>query len=150
MTKKNALPLFEHLGIRLHRAYEAWLHAFVEEMNAAGHDWFTQGRATLIGHIPRTGCRQADLLARTAWTKQALQQMLDGLERQDVVRRHVDPNDKRGRLVELTDKGWAALADADRIKRDLSARFERKLGAEALEQMETLLDAMVADEERPE
>lgn len=141
------MPLFEHLGIRLHRAYEAWLHALVEEMNAAGHDWFTQGRATLIGHVPRDGCRQADLLGRTGWTKQALQQMLDGLERQDVLQRRVDPNDKRGRLVELTDKGWAALADADRIKRDLSARFERKLGPEALAQLENLLDAMVADAE---
>lgn len=146
MTKQKPVPLFEHLGIRLHRAYEAWLSLFVEEMNAAGHDWFTQGRATLIGHIPRNGCRQSDLLSRTGWTKQALQQMLDGLERQDVMRRRVDPNDKRGRLVELTDKGRAALADADRIKRDLSARFERKLGAEALAQLEALLDAMVADE----
>lgn len=148
MTKRNPAPLFEHLGIRLHRAYEAWLSAFVSEMNAAGHDWFTQGRAILIGHIPRDGCRQADLLGRTGWTKQALQQMLDGLERQDVLQRRVDPNDKRGRLVELTDRGHAALADADRIKRDLSARFERKLGPEALEQLETLLDKMVANEER--
>jgi DNA-binding MarR family transcriptional regulator len=146
LTKQKPVPLFEHLGIRLHRAYEAWLGAFVEEMNAAGHDWFTQGRATLIGYIPRNGCRQNDLLSRTGWTKQALQQMLDGLERQDVLRRRVDPNDKRGRLVELTDKGRAALADADRIKRDLSARFERKLGTEALAQLEALLDAMVADE----
>lgn len=148
MTKRDPAPLFEHLGIRLHRAYEAWLSAFVSEMNAAGHDWFTQGRATLIGHIPRDGCRQADLLGRTGWTKQALQQMLDGLERQDVLQRRVDPNDKRGRLVELTDKGHAALADANRIKRDLSARFEHKLGPEALEQLETLLDKMVANDER--
>lgn len=74
--------------------------------------------------------------------------MLDGLERQDVLQRRVDPNDKRGRLVELTDRGHAALADADRIKRNLSARFEHKLGPEALEQLETLLDKMVAEEDR--
>lgn len=74
--------------------------------------------------------------------------MLDGLERQDVLQRRVDPNDKRGRLVELTDKGHAALADADRIKHGLSARFEHRLGPAALEQLETLLDKMVAEEDR--
>lgn len=137
----TALP--EHLGIRLHRAYDAWLQKFVGEMNAAGHAWFTQARASLIGHIPRDGCRQSDLLAKTGWTKQALQQMLDGLERQGVLQRSVDPQDKRGRLVELTDKGHAALADADRIKGELTAVFEQQMGKDRLAQLETLLDAMV-------
>ncbi len=116
---------------------------FVVAMNAAGHDWFTQARATLIGHIPRQGCRQSELLIKTGWTKQALQQMLDSLERQGVLQRSVDPEDKRGRLVELTDNGHRALADADRIKGELTAAFEQRIGKDQLVKLEALLDAMV-------
>jgi DNA-binding MarR family transcriptional regulator len=145
LTKARPTPLPEHLGIRLHRAYETWLQMFVAEMNAAGHDWFTQARASLIGHIPRQGCRQSDLLIKTGWTKQALQQMLDGLERQEVLQRSVDPADKRGRLVDLTDKGHSALADADRIKGELTTVFEQRMGKDKLAELEALLDAMVVE-----
>ncbi|MFK7791830.1 MAG: MarR family winged helix-turn-helix transcriptional regulator [Devosiaceae bacterium] len=143
MTKTIDPLLVEHLGIRLHRAYQAWLSAFVDEMNAAGHEWFTQARANLIGQLPRDGCKQAELLVKTGWTKQALQQMLDGLERQDVIARSVDPQDKRGRLVALTDKGRTALVDADRIKTKINTQYAAKMGAPALQQLEQMLDAMV-------
>lgn len=59
------------------------------------------------------------------------------------MQRSVDPQDKRGRLVELTDKGHSALADADRIKGELTSAFEQRLGKDRLAELEALLDAMV-------
>lgn len=139
LTKKQASALPEHIGIHLNRAYEAWLGRFVEAMNAAGHDWFTLGRANVMGAMDRSGTRQSDLLSKTGLSKQALQQMLDGLERHGITSRSVDPNDKRGRLVHLTEKGQAALADADRIKAELSQHYQRQVGQADLERLEGLL-----------
>ena len=143
MTKRESTPLPDHVGIHLFRAYEAWLGAFVDAMNKAGHDWFTQGRANVLGLMERGGTRQSVLLDRSALTKQALQQMLDGLERHGVIIREVDPADKRGRIIRLTEKGQAALADADRIKMELSARYRDKLGADGLDQLQQLLVVMI-------
>lgn len=143
MTKNQLTPLPEHIGIHLNRAYEAWLGRFVEGMNAAGHDWFTLGRANIMGAMDRSGTRQSDLLSKTGLSKQALQQMLDGLERHGITSRSVDPNDKRGRLVHLTEKGRNALADADRMKTELSAHYQHTIGQADLEQLEELLQRFV-------
>lgn len=143
MTKNQFTPLPEHIGIHLNRAYEAWLGRFVEGMNAAGHDWFTLGRANIMGAMDRSGTRQSDLLSKTGLSKQALQQMLDGLERHGITSRSVDPNDKRGRLVHLTEKGCNALVDADRMKTELSAHYQHAIGQADLEQLEELLRRFV-------
>lgn len=142
---KNEGDLPDHLGIHLFRGYEAWLAMFVEAMNAQGHDWFTPGRANIIGRMPREGCKQSELLTATGLTKQALQQMLDGLEQNGVIIRVVDPDDRRARLVQLTEKGRAALMDADRIKASVSEQFEARVGAADLATLEDLLKRLVAD-----
>lgn len=143
LTNKKSTSLPEHIGLHLNRAYEAWLGLFVAAMNTAGHDWFTLPRANLMGAMDRSGTRQGDLLAKTGLSKQALQQMLDGLERHGITSRSVDPDDKRGRLVHLTEKGRSALVDADRIKAELSAHYQQRLGSADLERLEDLLKRFV-------
>lgn len=120
----------DHVGIRLWVAWEAWKSDFVAAMNAAGHAWFTPSRATLLGFVPRRGLRQSELIARMGISKQAVQQLVDGLEAEGVLERAADPDDKRGRIVRHTQKGLAALADADRVKREIEGRYRRRMGAE--------------------
>lgn len=120
----------DHVGIRLWTAYEAWKDDFVAAMNEAGHLWFTPSRAALLGFVPRKGLRQSDLIARMGISKQAVQQLVDGLEEEGVLERIPDPSDGRGRIVRHTEKGRAALADADRIKGEIEARWRDRMGAE--------------------
>ena len=96
LDENNAGP--DHVGIRLWGAYEAWKAEFVSAMVEAGHAWFTPSRATLLGFVPRTGLRQSDLIARMGISKQAVQQLVDGLEGEGVLERIADPDDKRGRV----------------------------------------------------
>lgn len=120
----------DHIGIRLWSAYEAWKAEFVAAMNAAGHAWFTPSRATLLGFVPRKGIRQLDLIARMGISKQAVQQLVDGLEQEGILERIPDPDDKRGRIVRHTEEGRAAMADADRIKAEIEAGYEERMGTE--------------------
>ncbi len=126
-------PLPDHVGWRLWQASRAWQAEFAEAMRAAGHGWFSEGRAGLLGHIPRRGTRQAALIDRTGISKQAVQQLLDGLEAEGVIERASDPDDKRGKLVLYTPKGLAALDDGDRIKLDIETRYRDHLGEGAFE-----------------
>jgi DNA-binding MarR family transcriptional regulator len=120
--------LADHVGWRLWQASRAWQAEFVAAMRDAGHGWLTDARATLMGMIPRSGIRQSDLLARLGTTKQAVQQLLDGLEAEGVVERVADPRDRRGRLVRYTQKGHAALRDGDRIKPQIERDWIARIG----------------------
>jgi len=126
LDENNAGP--DHVGIRLWSAYEAWKAEFVRAMAEAGHAWFTPSRATLLGFVPRTGLRQSELIARMGISKQAVQQLVDGLEAECVLERVADPDDKRGRILRHTEKGRAALDDADRIKAEIESRYRARLG----------------------
>jgi len=118
----------DHVGIRLWSAYEAWKAEFVTAMSEAGHVWFTPSRATLLGFVSRKGLRQSELIARMGISKQAVQQLVDGLEAEGVLERIADPGDKRGRILRHTAKGRAALDDADRIKTEIESRYRARLG----------------------
>ncbi|MFZ2100556.1 MAG: MarR family transcriptional regulator [Oricola sp.] len=120
----------DHIGVRLWTAWEAWKADFVSAMNEAGHSWFTPSRATLLGFVPRKGARQSDLIVRMGVSKQAVQQLIDGLEEEGVLERMPDPADKRGRIVRHTASGRAALDDADRIKGEIEARYRERMGEE--------------------
>ena len=126
---ENQENLPDHVGWRLWQANRAWQQTFVGAMREAGHVWFSETRAGLMGHIPRTGIRQSALIERVATTKQAVQQILDGLEAEGIVERVADPVDGRGKYVRYTEKGLDALRRGDRIKREIEKRYERKIGA---------------------
>ena len=153
--KTEALP--DHIGWRLWQASRAWQAEFAAAMRAAGHGWFTEARAGLLGHIPRDGVRQAALIDRSAISKQAVQQLLDGLEAEGVVQRLPDPRDGRGKLVGYTSKGLDALRDGDRIKLAIERRYVERIGhqrfaalMDALRALDThLTNAGVKDDEVP-
>ena len=135
----DEMELPDHVGWRLWQANRAWVSAFVSAMRDAGHGWFTEARAGLIGQIPRSGIRQSTLIARVGTTKQAVQQALDGLEGEGIVQRVADPADSRGKYVQLTEKGLRALRDGDRIKTEIEKRYVTRLGPDRFREfMDTL------------
>jgi len=152
---EKAVTLPDHVGWRLWQASRAWQTEFVAAMRAAGHGWFSEARAGLLGHIPRNGTRQSALIERGAISKQAIQQLLDGLEAEGVLERLPDPRDGRGKLVRYTRKGLDALQDGDRIKLEIERGYIARIGRErfaALMDALRSLDAGLADapEQAPE
>ncbi len=148
MVKKldeNPDFLLDHVGWRLWRANRAWQAEFAGGMRAAGHGWFTEARASLLGHLSRAGNRQAMLIERMGISKQAVQQLLDGLEAEGIVERVSDPHDARGKLVRYTAKGLAALQDGDAIKFQIEQGYKRRLGAEGLAALMKALRAIGGD-----
>ncbi|WP_295805704.1 MarR family transcriptional regulator [uncultured Nitratireductor sp.] len=134
----------DHVGWRLSQANSAWRAAFVEAMRAAGHGWMTDARASLLGHVGRRGTPQSVLIERMGISKQAVQQLIDGLEGEGVLRRMSDPRDKRARIVAHTQKGRSALQEANRIKLELEERYRNLLGPEGLAALKSALAALAS------
>lgn len=145
LDDKPSPPLIDHIGWRLWRAGEQWQRRFRRDMVAAGHAAFEEARYALLPHIDREGVRQNELAQRCGLSKQAVQQLVDGLEADGIVERQVDPDDARARRVSFTAQGLALLADANAVKLRIAREYRKRLGAAAFAQLEAALEALSDD-----
>lgn len=129
----------DHIGWLLWQASDRWHRDFVARMQAAGHGWFTEARSMLIGSIAPRGSKQALLVERLSISKQAVQQLIDGLEADGILERRADPGDRRSRIVQLTATGKAAMGDANRIKAEIEAEYRSRIGSDAFAELGSLL-----------
>jgi DNA-binding MarR family transcriptional regulator len=143
----TSLPedLPDHLGWLLWLASRQWQTRFVAAMRDAGHEWFTDGRANLLAHVARAGTPQSVLIVRMGISKQAVQQLVDGLVGEGVLERISDPKDSRSRIVRYTARGARAIRDADAIKLEIEAEYRKRLGAERFAVLMEILRDMIDD-----
>ncbi|MCR4265082.1 MarR family winged helix-turn-helix transcriptional regulator [Nitratireductor sp. ZSWI3] len=137
----------DHVGWSLWRASHAWQQAFVAAMQAAGHAWMTDARAALLGHVGRAGTAQSALIERMGISKQAVQQLVDGLEAEGILYRDADPRDRRARIVRHTEKGRAALRDANRLKLEIEDEYRHVLGEDGLAALKAALAMLLEADE---
>ena len=134
--------LLDHIGLDLWRPALAWRRRLEAEMVARGHRWYGDARHAVAAHLHPEGSPQSELVAKMGMTKQAVQQLLDGLEADGIIRREPDPNDRRGKRVVYTAKGRAAVRDATAIKRAIEADIRKQLGVRAFEALRATLRAV--------
>lgn len=139
------MTLPDHLGWRLWLASRQWQARFVAAMREAGHGWFTDARANLLGHIARSGTPQSAIITRMGVSKQAVQQLIDGLVAEGILERVPDPGDSRSRIVRYTAAGAKAMRDADRIKLEIEIEYRERIGAARFEALMRTLRAMTDD-----
>jgi len=135
----TAPPSLDHLGWRLWLASQVWKKQFLEGMLASGHHWYAEARSSIIPYLDREGTRQGVLVQRMGLSKQAVQQLVDDLEREGIVERRPDPTDRRGKIVAFTAKGLKAQSDANDVKRRVEARYKAKLGKADFDTLDSLL-----------
>lgn len=84
-----------------------------------------------------------DLAAHLEVTKQAASQMVEYLEQHKYVIRQPDPNDKRGKLVGLTARGWECIRHTERIFSELEAQWTERLGNTRMAELRSDLRSLV-------
>lgn len=113
-------------------------------LQKAGESWQAELRRSLAGQLPpaalgagaavlaaldpAAGASQTALTAQMGLSKQAVQQLLDQLEAQGLVRRESDPADRRAKRVVLTPDGAAAAISRAGASANLDARLRDTLG----------------------
>jgi DNA-binding MarR family transcriptional regulator len=134
----NLQPI-DHVGLDLWHAASAWRTRLHREMVARGYAWYGDARGAVAQSLDVRGLPQSELVARMGTSKQAVQQLLDGLEAEGVIRRSLDPHDRRGNRVEYTAAGLRAVRDANAIKRRMELELRERLGPQAFERMRAAL-----------
>ena len=83
-----------------------------------------------------------ELAAEMGLDRTTLGRNLRPLEREGLVAITVDPRDRRGRALALTDEGMARLRRAAHLWRDAQTRFEQTYGTADTEALHRMLDAV--------
>lgn len=127
------------IGQLLGQAATHWRYRLRHDVAARGFPFFAEARAEVLTHVPAEGMPQAALSTRMGITKQAVQQHIDQLVADGAVSRAPDPNDKRLKIVRLTELGLRAREEAERTRRAIEADIRLAVGEKGYKRLRKTL-----------
>ncbi|MEO1113659.1 MAG: MarR family winged helix-turn-helix transcriptional regulator [Pseudomonadota bacterium] len=133
----------DHVGWDLWQATAVWKQRFTRGMVEHDHNWYAEARGSLMQFLSDEGIAQTTLTELSGLTKQAVQQHLDDLTNDGIIRRVPDASDKRRKLVVLTEKGLRALQDATSVKLKIEQDYQHALGKDKLDGLKAALAAII-------
>jgi DNA-binding MarR family transcriptional regulator len=126
-------------------------HRMIESLRAAGFVDILPAHLAVFQYPGPEGQRPGVLAARTHASKQAMNHLLHQLEEGGYITRQSHPDDRRTRVVRLTERGWAAIGVIRETMTRLERQWAQALGPElyaglahALLRLEQVLDEQVS------
>ena len=113
----------DDLGKLLQGAADAWQSALRSALADRTPAAALGAGAAVLRQLDHAGLSQTELTARMGLSKQAVQQLLDQLEADGLIRREPDPADQRAKRVMPTAPGLEAAA----LRQDAETRREDAL-----------------------
>ena len=128
----------------LHAPFQSLVDELHEGLAEAGYPDIRPAHGNVFGFIREEGSRLTELAERAHLTKQTMGYLVDYLEERGYLEREPDSNDKRAKIVRLTDEGREAVRTARKIMGRIEARWAELLGEDRMEQLRELLKELNA------
>ena len=135
------------VGALLRRPAVVVRHEVMESLHDAGFVDVLPAHLGVFQHPGPDGQRPGILALRTSASKQAMNHLLHQLEEGGYLTRESHPDDRRTRVVRLTERGWAAVGVIGETMSRLERHWAAALGPElyaglahALLRLEQVLD----------
>ncbi len=142
MSDESQAPLARLLGLCSARFSQQLLQALWD----AG---FTDQRMVydrVFPFVPPEGIRLTHLADRAGMTKQAMSELVADLVAMGYLHRVPDPTDGRAKLIEFTDRGWAAVYTVLRAFGETEAALTARLGERRMAELRRTLLELLAEE----
>lgn len=97
-------------------------------------------------YVKGPGLRLTDIAERADMTKQSVGEIVDDLAERGYVKRIPDPNDRRAKLICLTERGEEAQAYGLRTFAEVERQWGERYGAERIAALRGFLEEIVAAE----
>jgi DNA-binding MarR family transcriptional regulator len=128
----------------LHGPFQILVDELHEGLAEAGYPDIRPAHGNVFGYIRKEGSRLTELAERAQLTKQTVGYLVDYLEERGYVERGPDPDDRRAKIVRLTDEGRELIDVARKIMDRIEARWAKLLGEDRMEQLRELLTELNA------
>ena len=120
----------------------------IEQLHRRLHEEGFEGvrfrHGSVFRFVDPEGSRLTVLAERSGFSKQAIAEVVDELERFGYVERTADPGDRRAKLIRLTERGRAARLAAARILEDMERAWARQFGRDGIAMLRRLLEEIIA------
>lgn len=110
----------------------ATMHILTEQM---GHKGLKLSFEPIMSLLGEQGCRLTELAERLSISKQACNQAANQVENAGYIKRVPDPDDKRAKILVLTDDGRNLIKDGVQAAQSAEQSCEQLIGSEALERL---------------
>lgn len=100
----------------------------------------TSAQSLLFADLPLAGARQADMARELGVSRQAINELVRGLEEQGLVEIRPDPADGRAKLVCPTTSGRRSIAVAHEVFDELESRLRGHVGDAAVDELRAILE----------
>jgi DNA-binding MarR family transcriptional regulator len=127
------------IGALLRVPSEAIHRRLIAGLNDAGFTELRLAHMSVLQYPGPDGYRPSELAERAGMSKQAMNQLLQSLERFGYIRRSGDEEDGRARIVHFTERGEAAWAMEYEILTAIESEWRRGLGEERFNLLKELL-----------
>ncbi|MFD0618332.1 MarR family winged helix-turn-helix transcriptional regulator [Paenibacillus sp. GCM10027629] len=125
-----------HSGLDLTSLLSLSFSALIDELhdrlNELGFGDIRPAHGFMFKHIIPDGATGIELAEHLGITKQAVSKMVDYLEKSGYVIRQTHPNDKRGKIIVLTERGRQVMKAKEEIIAEIEQRWIDNIGAERM------------------
>jgi DNA-binding MarR family transcriptional regulator len=129
----------------LAEAKELVVNELHRRLHEEGYDEIRPAHGCVFRFIEPSGTRLTDLAEQSGFTKQAVGEVADDLERLGFVERTADPQDGRAKLIRLTDRGVESRAAGVRIMGEIEAEWAERLGDHAVATLREVLEEVTGN-----
>jgi DNA-binding MarR family transcriptional regulator len=129
----------------LAEAKELVVNELHRRLHEEGYDEIRPAHGCVFRFIEPAGTRLTDLAEQSGFTKQAVGEVADDLERLGFVERTADPQDGRAKLIRLTDRGVESRAAGVRIMGEIEAEWAERLGEDAVATLREVLEEVTGN-----
>lgn len=134
------------MGALLRMPLDAWRQRMQDDLHSAGFTDLVMAHLAVLRYPGPQGRRPSDLAAEAGMSRQAMNYLLGELEELGYLRRRPDPEDKRARRIELTERGQAVRRVMRGIVADVEADLVRELGTDDMAHLRRLLISLNGSE----
>lgn len=130
----------------LDAATEAVLAEFRKELEEAGYADIRPTHGCVFRFVRDDGMRLTELARLAGMTKQSVGELVDDLVGLGYVERIPDPEDRRAKLICLTDRGIEAQRVGFGLLGEIEDRWAERFGAARVKQLRKLLEEAVSED----
>src|SRR3954471_6003686 len=130
----------------LDSATESVLAEFRRDLEEGGYEDIRPTHGCVFRFVRDDGMRLTELAHLAGMTKQSVGELVDELVDHGYVERIPDPEDRRAKLICLTERGIEAQRVGTGLLADIEKRWAKRFGASRVKDLRMLLEEAVAEE----